>query len=147
VPLRKFSLLNTSPDTDEGRNWRTFNEASNTITRTDLVISDPAPVGSPTVEVGYFTLYGPIVFYQMRVLLNNNDGWSVDATIVLPYDCLNTTTSKTGDVGGLATCYRSQTFLTYLTINTANVLNFVTAYTNTSGVDQKAMIQGWYFRN
>ena len=26
-------------------------------------------------------------------------------------------------------------------------LDFGTAYTNTSGVDQKAMIQGWYFRN
>jgi heptaprenylglyceryl phosphate synthase len=83
----------------------------------------------------------------MRILLNNGDGWSVDATIALPYDCLNTTTSKTGDVGGIATCYTNQTFRSYLYINAANILNFETAYTNASGSNQKAMVQGWFYRN
>jgi len=145
--LRKFSFLNSPSNTEADRNWRVFNENSSTLVRTDLVITDPAPVGTPTFQVGYFTLYGPIVFYQMRILLNNNDGWSADATIAMPYEVLNTTTSKTGDVGHLGTVYTGQTFRSYVFMNIGGTLDFGTAYTNTSGVDQKAMIQGWYFRN
>lgn len=148
MPLQKFALLNTESKTPGDKNWRTFDQSSSTITRSDLVITDPAPVGTPTVPVGYFTLYGPIVFFSLRILLNNNDGWSIDASIELPYDILNTTTSKTGDVGGIATVFRSGGNPdSYATITIGNTLGFTAAYTNTSGVDQKVYVQGWYYRN
>lgn len=146
MPLKKFNFMNTPANDPADQNWRTFDEASKTIVRNDLVFASGA-VNSPTIQAAYFVLYGPLVFYQMRILMNNNDGWGAGAIVELPYPILYTTSSKTGDVGHLGTASVAGIFQSYVYINLGGSLTFQTAYTNVSGSDKKVFVQGWYLRN
>lgn len=145
--LRPFSFLNTGSVTASDKNWRTFDQASKTLVRSDLSITNP--VVTPVVDYGYFTLYGPIVFYTIHITLNNGDGWGTTSYIDVPYTPLLLTNFQAPHLGqafvGITGTVRST--VVFKTTATPQRLGFVTAYTNATGADELISVQGWYYRN
>lgn len=145
--LRPFSLLNTDPQTPEGRNWRTFDEASKTIVKSDLTFSNP--VGGTSVSTGTFTLYGPIVFYVIDIEVPNGDGWTTTAYIDLPYSQLSANSTFPAPHIGMIFNNAAESFKGWAYISgvaNTNRLNLAVGYTNTSGATEHLQIQGWYYR-
>ena len=148
MSLMPFAFNPTTPATPEGRNWRVFDDASKTIVKTDLTMT--TAVSDPVVVGGYFTLYGPIVFYNVRVTLDTNDGWGAGTSYItmpfsaLNYNGLNLAQSAMFAMGASGTIVRS---VVYLANANPNRLYFTTAYTNGTGADEEVFISGWYFRN
>lgn len=146
--LRPFALLNTEPKTPEGRNWRTFDENSKTITYGSGELTITSPVNSPLVEEAFFTLYGPLVFFMMRIDLAVNDGWSAGSKIVLPFGAVYTGASKTPAMRPLFQVYSSGGVpITTAYINLGSDMVFVGAYTNLGVLSENVFVQGWYYRN
>lgn len=146
--LRPFSFLNTDPSTDEGRNWRTLDEATKTIVRTDLVLSNP--VGSAVVTRGTFTLYGPIVFYTIDLSVPNGDGWLVSSYITMPYSPLINNGAFLAPHIALMFVNTLEATIGYAYMSDpANPLrlNLAAGYTNATGSTTTPSIQGWYYRN
>lgn len=147
MSLKPFSFLNTEPTTPEGKNWRTFDEASKTIVKTNLTIVNP--VSTPAVETGYFTMYGPIIFYTISIVLNNGDGWGTNSYISVPFVPLQSTNFLAPHLGqgfvGITGTVRST--VVFKDTSNPSRLGFVTAYTNATGSDERISIQGWYYRN
>lgn len=146
MPLKKWNPETPDNETPEARNWHLFTENSKTIVRTDLSIQ--SPVGTPTINAAYFTLYGPLVFYTMDLTLNNNDGWTTSSFVYMPF-------TPTSDAGAAIRIYKTGQVLVSNTgaiitstyFLTLNWMFFAGAYTNTTGADQLVTIQGWYHRN
>lgn len=144
-----FAFNSTDPSTPEGRNWRVLDESTKFKVRSDLVFT--GGTGTPTVDMGYFTMYGPLIFYIIKVTLNNNEGWAaVTSYIQVPFSefIVGTTTQQcthTGEayVGGSGAAI-TRTIL--LTADTTK-LSFLGTYTNTTGADQVVFLQGWYIRD
>lgn len=148
MPMHPFSFLRPDdPKDSNGKNWQTFDEATKTIVKTDLSVTNPT--ATPVVNSGTFTLYGPIVFYDIMVTLNNNDGWTTSSYINIPYPAL-----VSG--GTMPACHLGHAFIYNTGIIQANTfiasgsnpnrLTFSANYTNVSGGDQIIYLQGWYYR-
>lgn len=147
MPLQRFSFLNPSDEELQAKNWRQFDAGSKTIVRNDLVFV--TATGTPVIDYGYFTLYGPIVFYTLKVTLNNNDGWTTSSYIQMPYAPLQLTNFQAPHSGHVFVSLSGAAITTAVFADVANPtrLAFAGAYTNTTGADQGVSIQGWYFRN
>ena len=149
MPLRPFSFLNTGAEEPEGRNWRTFDEASKTIVRTDLVFTNG--VATPTIDSGTFTLYGPIVFYSLKVTLNNGDGWNNTTTYInMPFPEVRTSggaflASSAGAAVDQATGIYWDTTI-FRTAANPTRLQFGNGYVNATGANQTFFLSGWYYR-
>jgi hypothetical protein len=148
MSLKPFSFLNPEGADPNAKNWRSFDEASKTIVKTNMAIT--SGTATPTVDAGYFTLYGPIVFYTIKITLNNNDGWTTSSYIQMPFHpLLASSTFQAAHHGEVFIGLTGVVLSSAIFTTTANPdrLGFGTAYTNTSGSDQLVYIQGWYFRN
>lgn len=146
--LRPFAFLNTDPQTPLGKNWRVFDEASKTSVRSDLTVVNP--VSDPVVNFGYFTLYGPIVFYVIKMTLDSNDGWTTSSYIKLPQEELVANATRQANHLGQAYVANTGAAITEtVMIDPTNPsrLGFAGNYTNTTGADLVVFLQGWYFRN
>lgn len=146
--LRPFSFQNTLPTTPEGQNWRTFDEATKTLVKTDLVLTNPS--GSTTVTRGTFTLYGPIVFYTIDLSVPNGDGWLVSSYITMPYSALvNNGVLLAPHIALMYNATLEATIGYAYMSDAANPtrLNLAAGYTNATGATTTPSIQGWYFRN
>jgi hypothetical protein len=148
--LRPFSFINTEPTSVEGRNWRTFDEASKTLVKTDLVVTNAS--GSVTCPNAYFTLYGPIVFYDLSLAVANGDGWTVSTYITMPYEPLFNATASRFAAGHVGSAFidTAKAFLSFAYFSdVANIrrLSFGSGYTNSTGATSYPSVQGWYYRN
>lgn len=146
--LQPFAFEPTPRQESEQRNWKVLDEASKTFVRNDLVMS--SPVSDPVISAGYFTLYGPIVFYNIQVTLDTNDGWTGSTSyITMPFSQLThngaNLAQHTGQaVGAYGTVLRSVVWFS----NAAPTrLFFTTSYTNGTGATEEVFISGWYYRN
>jgi hypothetical protein len=146
--LKPFSFEKLGTETPVERNFRVFDEASKTIVRTDLVFTNP--LTEVTVTRGIFTLYGPIVFYNIMLSVPNGDGWTVTGYIDLPYSALIDNSVFLAPHNGVVFNNTQEALMgtAYLS-STANPnrLNFSFGYTNATGATATPTIQGWYFRN
>lgn len=149
--LRPFSFEKTGTEDQGQRNWRVFDENSKTITYGSGELSITSPVGTPTISQAFFTLYGPLVFVGMHLILDNGDGWTAGtSTILMPFGAVYTGVSKTPAVVPLLTAHNNSGVLrSYCYIGLGNTLSFATNYTSAVVAPQteKVYIQGWYFRN
>lgn len=149
MPLRPFSFINNREDsTNADRNWRTFDESSKLIVRNNLTMT--SATSDPVIDYGYFTLYGPICFYNMKITLDTNDGWTTSSYISMPYAEFRAAGARqAGHLGqafnGAAGTVRSQTYCSSAT--NGERLYFNTAYTNGTGAEEVIFVQGWFLRN
>jgi hypothetical protein len=148
VPLKPFSFENTTAKTPEERNWRVFSENSKTLIYPTLTIT--SGVNSPDVTKALFTLYGPIVFYQIQLQLNNTDGWTTGTYISVPIPAFTPAGGAGfGPYNHLGQVYIPETGVV-LTTATFSInptrLYFTAAYTNSTGSSHNVNIQGWYYR-
>lgn len=145
--ITPFSFLNTDATTPEGKNWRTFDQASKTLTKTDLVFSNP--VGATSVVRGVFTQYGPIIFYSIVISVPNGDGWTVTAYIDLPFSAdVQNSQFTAPHIGSIFTAV-PEAFIGFAYISgvaNPNRLNLSAGYTNASGSTEYATITGWFYR-
>ena len=147
--LRSWTVENTQAIEPTDRNWRIFDTNSKTIVRTDLVFT--SPTSDPVIDAGYFTLYGPLVFYVLKVTLDTNDGWTSNSYINMPYPVLNDNGVILANHTGLATMSGgtglSLDICSFKTPANPTRLGFASNYTNPTGANLELSIQGWYYRN
>lgn len=141
-----FSFLPTETELPEQRNWRTFDEKSKLIVRTDLVFTNGTDI---TIPAAYFQLYGPIVFYNIRCHVPDTKSWTTTAYIDLPYNAANDRVAFQAGHPGLIIINGAEAFIGWAYISgfaNPNRLNLAAGYTNSSGAAIDVNIQGWYFR-
>lgn len=147
MPMKPWSIENPDQATAEGRNWRIFGENSKTIIRNDLAFV--SATSDPVINFGYFTLYGPLVFYNIKCTLDSNDGWTTSSYIILPFQEFSLAGTRQVTHQGVAYVGSTGASITQLVFgSTTNYdrLAFAGAYTNASGADQEVFLQGWYIR-
>lgn len=146
--FRPFSFEKTKAQEPSDRNWRVFDEASKSIVRTDLVLSNPS--GASVVTRGTFTLYGPIVFYSLSLSVPNGDGWLVSSYITMPFSPLIENGVFLAPHYGFMFIGELEATIGYAYFSDpANPLrlNLAAGYTNSTGATTTPTIQGWYYRN
>jgi len=146
--LRPFSFLNTTPETPEGRNWRTLDENTKTFVSNTLTMV--SPTSDPVINYGYFTRYGPLVHYNIKMTLDSDDGWTTSSYIILPFPEFIASGAQQAAHQGQAyvgLTGASITAIVFGSVTNSDRLAFAGAYTNSTGADQVVFLQGWYLRN
>lgn len=145
--LRVFGFENTGAEESGDRNWRIFDENSQTIRR---ALSMTLPVtGSPAIDA-YFTLYGPIVFFAMRWVFLQGNGWQNNSIIAMPFDALYAGTSKSNYFMDTFEIWSSSSgFIQHAELQFGNQLILGPAYNSpvVSPSTERITIKGWYYRN
>jgi hypothetical protein len=151
MPLQPLNLLNPIDEEQQAKNWRQMDAGTKTIVKTDLTLT-LGLVGTPTIGTGYFTLYGPIVFYEIQILLNDGDGWTTSSIVSMPYSVLTNPATGLPLLKGQGIAFNSTVgglgaTITQLSHTVVGYLSFGGAFTNTTGADMNVTLQGWYYRN
>lgn len=149
--LRPFSFEKTDTSDQGNRNWRIFDENSKTIVYGNRELLFTSPTGDPDISQAFFTLYGPIVYFMMEIVLYDGEGWVAGTTTInMPFGSVYTGISKTTAMVPLFQVYdTTATILSQAYIRLGNTLNFNTTYTAVLAplITKKVYIQGWYYRN
>jgi len=148
MPLRTFSIPRSAQDsnTEERKAWSYMQQ------QLELKPFTPVLTGftgtTPTTNVGYFQLLGPVVFFLIHLKSSSNFGWAAGATISLPHAPFVAT-------NGITFPQFSQPIVdvtTAIEVNnecpaiSAAGLTLNTALSSTGGPTEVA-IQGFYLRN
>jgi hypothetical protein len=123
-------------------------ENSATDTRNDLTMTNP--VSDPVINFGYFTFYGPIVFYIIKMTLDSTDGWDLTSYIQLPSEEFVAAGAVQASHLGQAYVAATGAAITEVIMKdpaNSKRLGFAGPYVNNTGADQVVFLQGWYFRN